>query len=197
MSPPSTRHALCLLLIAVAALSGKEAHGEDWIYYAGSRPDLSLESTLKDPYIANRLEPVSEAEAAARHFYDLESVAEGTPGAGGIVRVWEKYVLEKETKSYEETKAEIEREEESKLKRKLTAMDQSWIFPLAVTRATKEIWTLYEINCGSGDFIVLEVNQYDREGNRMTRETNFAREVWYPIQPDTVMQVLSETICRQ
>jgi hypothetical protein len=197
MSLLSTKRALLSSLLAVAVLAGIEARAEDWVFYAGSRPDLSQESTLKEPYIANRIKPVPEPEAIARHFYDAESVAEGTPGWGGIVRVWEKYSLEKETKSYKETKEETEKEEESRLKRKLTAMEQTWIFPLAVTRATKEVWTLFEINCDSGEFIILEVNQYDRTGSRMTRETNFAGQIWYPVQPGTVMQALLKTVCRQ
>lgn len=168
---------------------------DDWILYAASNAGEDPGLASRDWYVLNKKKPVPDIEAMALHYYDRESIGGNFDFPGGIFRVWEKYVVQRNTKSYEEAKAEVEKEEEKRLKRTITALDYARLFPLAVNRATKEVQTLYEINCDSTEFIILEVNHYDKDGNRMTRETNMDMELWYPIESDTVMNVLFQKIC--
>jgi hypothetical protein len=185
-----------ILFAAGAALACcRKLRADDWIFY-GASFQAETSSTLKDWYGLNRLPLVEKDKGNTYHFYDQDSLAASSPLPGSITRIWEKSVVQRETKNYFETKKEIEQEGEKKLQRKITALDQGWIFPLAVKRATKETHTLFEINCGTGEFIILEVNHYDRDGNRMSRETNMDRETWHAIEPGTIMEALSQQICR-
>jgi len=187
----------CILLaITLAGATLSEARGDDWVFYGGSiqKEDRGLE--LKDWYELNRLKPAPKTEATAHHYYDRDSLGYSSPFPGGIVRVWEKAVFQRETKDYEEARMDVEREEEKRLGRKITVLDYAWLFPLAVKRATKEITTLYEINCDSKEFFILEVNSYDKTGDRLTRETIFDKDLWLSIQTGTLMGVLSSEICR-
>ncbi len=193
----SPRPTLGIILFAAGAVLAccRELRADDWIFYAASL-QAETSSTLKDWYGLNRLPLVEKDKGNTFHFYDQDSLAASSPLPGSITRIWEKSVVQKETKNYFETKKEIEQEEEENLQRKITALDQGWIFPLAVKRATKETHTLFEINCGTGEFIILEVNHYDKDGNRMSRETNMDKETWHVIEPGTIMEALSQQICR-
>jgi len=187
----------CILLaLALAAFAAAEALGDDWVFYGGSLQQQGGGPGLRDSYELNRLEPAPKTEATAYHYYDRDSLGYSSPFPGGIVRVWEKAVFQKETKAYKEARKEVEREQEKKLGRKITVLDYAWLFPLAVKRATKEITTLYEINCDSREFYVMEVNNYDKTGDRLTRETIFDKDLWLPIRPHTLMEALSKEICR-
>lgn len=150
---------------------------------------------LRDWSRLNALKPVPKTEARTYHYYDLDSVAANSPFPGGSVRVWEKSVLQTEIKSYEEAREEIKEEEEARLKRKITVLDYAWLFPLAVNRATKESETSYTIDCDGREFFILEVNNYDKAGKRMTREANMTMDLWFPIQPDTMMELLYKEAC--
>lgn len=119
------------------------------------------------------------------------------PYPGGIVRVWEKAVVQRETPSYAKAREAVEREEEKRLKRKLTVLDAAKIFPLAINRATKEITTLYEINCDTLEFFIMEGNNYDSAGDRIAREANFDMNLWVAVRPGSVMEVLSKKMCEQ
>jgi Surface-adhesin protein E len=185
-----------LAVIGLAMLACAEARGDDWVFYGGSREEGVEESALRDWYVLNKLSLVSKAEATAYHYYDRDSVASNSPFPGGIVRVWEKYVFQRETKTYEEAREEIKKEEEARLKRRINQLDYVWLFPFAVTRATKETATLYEINCDTREFFLMEVNHYDKEGKRMTRETNMDMTLWIPIQPETMLELLSKEVCK-
>lgn len=196
MKSPSIKSFLILFVMGVA-LFPFILRADDWILYAASNAGDDPGMASRDWYVLNKKKPVSDVEAMAFHYYDRESVGGNFDFPGGIFRVWEKYVVQRNTKSYEEAKTEVEKEEERRLKRTITALDYAWLFPRAVNRATKEVQTLYEINCDSGEFIILEVNHYDKDGNRMTRETNMNMELWYPIEPDTVMQAFFQKICRE
>jgi len=187
---------MVLMAAGLVAFAGA-ARGEEWVFYSGSRLTGDTGPALRDWYGLNRLTPVPEAEAPALHYYDLDSVASNYPYPGGIVRVWEKAVVQRETKSYAKAREEVEREEEKKLKRKLTVLDAAKVFPLAVNRATKEITTLYEINCDTLEFFILEANNYDSEGDRIAREANFDMNLWIAVRPGSVMEVLSKKMCQQ
>jgi hypothetical protein len=184
-------------VLAATASNSALAGGDDWVAYAASDPARKAESTLGHSYILNVLVPVSGDAASADHFYDRDSVARSSPGAGGIVRVWERYVLRAETLSYEQTIASVEGAEEKRLGRKVSPIEHARLFPLAVQKATKEVRTLYEINCDSREFIILEVDHYDKDDQRMTRETNFAMGQWYRVEPGTVMDALFRQVCGQ
>ncbi len=171
--------------------------GDDWVRYAQSRGGASSRTAPRNPYILNKLAPASGSEITADHYFDRDSVGENFPGSGGIVRVWEKYVLRGDFENYEKTLEEVEAGEEKALKRKLTSIDHAWLYRLAINRAAKEVRTLYEINCDSGEFIVLEINLFDIDGRRLAREAAFAMGVWYPVEPGSVMEVLFSRICRQ
>ncbi len=185
-----------LFSVGICVFAGQQVGNEDWVQYGTSRGEADKGGTVKDWYRLNRVKPVSEAEAAVCHFYDRDSLASSSPYSGGISRVWEKSVVQRATKDYFETKQDIEKQEEERLKRKLTTLDQAWIFPLAVKAATKETHTLFEINCDSREFVILEVNHYDKDGNRMSRESNMDIGTWHPIEPGTMMEALSRQICR-
>jgi len=176
---------ICLILIV-----SPKMWPENWVFYGASRSQINTESTLMDWYVLNRTIPVSKDQAAVNHFYDRESLTVSSPFSGGIVRVWEKSVLQGPVKSYKEAREEVEREREEQLMRKLTSIDQGWVFPLAVKRATKEIHTLFKINRDSGEFLILEVNYYDSEGERITRELNSVRAVWHHVAAGTIMEEL-------
>ena len=182
-------------MIALAILSRAVVWADDWVFYAGSRQGEVHDSTLREWYALNRLNPVSESEATALHYYDGDSVASNSPFPGGTVRVWEKSVFKKETKRYEDAKAVIEREEEARLNRKIGVLDYGWLFPMAVNRATKEITIFLEINCDTNEFFIKEANTYDKTGERMTREVIPDEYFWSPIRPGTIMEVLSRKVC--
>jgi hypothetical protein len=145
----------------------------------------------------NRLRPVPKDEATAYHYYDQDSIASNAPYPGGIVRVWERFVLRKETMTYDEAREEIQREEEARLKRKISTMDYAWLFVHTVNRATKQVETLYEINCDTREFFIMEVNYYDKAEKRMSREVNMEMTFWIPIRPETLMETLCEKLCTQ
>lgn len=186
------------LLALVALLAGAQAQDEaEWEPYAASAWGMSGHAFLNDWYVLNKLEPVAdETVASARHYYDRASLASNAfEGAGGTIRVWEKIRFEGITRSYEEVRAEVVKEEQQQLGRPLTVLDMARVFPHAVNQATKEIRTLFEINCESGEFIVLEVNLYDVEGSRMISEKNANMDLWYAIRPGTVMSLLAGKAC--
>jgi hypothetical protein len=188
---------LALMAACVLVASGTDARAEEWVYYAGSNMPGDTGPALRDWYGLNRLKPLSESGAQSLHYYDQDSVASNFPIPGGIVRVWEKAVVQKETRAYKDAREEVEKEEEDRLKRKLSVLDMARIFPLAVHRATKEIRTLYEINCDTQEFFIMEGNNYDTVGDRISRETNFDMNLWVAVRPGTVMEVLSKKMCGQ
>jgi hypothetical protein len=193
----SVKPGLILVIVGLAVLAHAEARGDDWVFYGGSGEQGVQESALRDWYVSNRLRPLPKNEATAYHYYDRDSIASNYPySSGGIVRVWEKYIFERETKTYDEAREEIEREEEARLKRKISPLDYGWLFLYAANRATKEVTTLYEINCDSKEFFILEVNQYDKAEKRMTRETNMEMTLWVAIQPETMMELLANEVCK-
>ena len=185
-----------LAVVGLSIFAFSEAWGDDWVFYGGSREERVKESTLRDWYVLNRLRPLPKNEATTHHYYDRDSVASNYPYPGGIVRVWEKYVFQRETKTYEEVREGIEKEEEKRLKRKLNTLDYGWLFLFAANRATKEVMTLYEINCDTREFFIMEVNQYDKAEKRMTRETNMEMTLWVVIQPETIMELLRKEVCK-
>jgi len=182
-------------VLAIATLSSTALHADDWAFYAGSRQGEVHDSTRREWYALNRLDPVSENDATALHYYDRDSVASNSPFPGGLVKVWEKSVFKKETKAYEDAKAEIEIEEEARLNRKISVLDYGWLFPMAVNRATKEITIFLQVNCESNEFFIIEVNTYDKTGERMTREVIPDEYFWSPIRSGTIMEVLSRKLC--
>jgi hypothetical protein len=184
------------ILIGIFLILMSNARADDWIFYSASMAGADPGSKLRDWYILNKIKPVPEKEARAYHYFDRESIGGNVGFPGGIFRVWEKYVIQRETKGYEETKAEVEKEEEIRRGKKLNSLDYAWLFPLVVNRAAKEIQTLYEINCDSREFIILEINHYDIDGNRMSRDANMEMDLWYPIEPGTVMEALFQHICQ-
>jgi Surface-adhesin protein E len=191
------RPGVILVVVGLAVLAHAEVRGDDWVFYGGSREQGVKESALRDWYVSNRLRPLPKNEATAYHYYDRDSIASNYPySSGGIVRVWEKYVFQRETKTYEEARVEIEKEEEKRLKRKINVLDYGWLFPFAANRATKEVTTLYEINCDTGEFFILELNQYDKAERRMTRETNMEMTLWVPIRPETMLELLCKQVCQ-
>jgi hypothetical protein len=192
---PAFRFAFFLAAVALVILSPTVVRADDWAFYAGSRQGEVHDSTLREWYALNRLNPVSESEATALHYYDRDSVASNSPFPGGTVRVWEKSILKKATKSYEDAKTEIEREEEARLNRKISVLDYGWLFPMAVNRATKEITIFLEINCDTNEFFIKEANTYDKTGERMTREIIPDEYFWSPIRSGTIMEVLSRKVC--
>ena len=186
-----------IVIIGFSIFASAEVWGDDWVFYGGSGQGEVKELLLRDWSRLNKLKPVPKTEAKTYHYYDQDSVASNSPFPGGIVRVWEKAALQKEIESYEEAREEIKKEEEIRLGRKINVLDYAWLFPLAVNRASKETETLYEIDCDSREFFILEVNNYDKARQRMTRETNMAMDLWFPIQPETVMELLYKEVCKQ
>jgi Surface-adhesin protein E len=174
-----------------------DVRGDDWVFYCASGREETSGSALNDWYGLNRLTCRPKTGASSYHYYDRDSLAPSSPFPGGIVRVWEKSVLQKETESYEEAREAIAKEEEIRRKRKISELDYAWLFPMAVNRAAKETATLFEIDCDSKKFMVLEGNHYDKAGKRMTREATFDMELWLPIQPQTVMEALYRNACRE
>ena len=193
-SPP--RWGLVLAAVALTALFRTDVRGDDWVFYCASERVEAAGSTLRDWYGLNSLTCRHKIGASSYHYYDRDSLAASSPFPGGIVRVWEKSVLQKETKSYEEAREAVAKEEEVRRKRKINELDYAWLFPMAVNRAAKETATLFEIDCDSETFLVLEGNNYDKGGQRMSRETAFDKELWLPIQPQTVMEALYQHVCK-
>ena len=192
---PAFRFAFFLAAVALVILSPTFVRADDWEFYGGSRQGEVHDSTLREWYALNRLNPVSESEATALHYYDRDSVASNSPFPGGIVKVWEKSVFKKETKSYEEAKAELEKEEEARLKRKIGVLDYGWLFPMAVNRATKEVTIFLQVNCDSNELFIIEVNTYDKTGERMTREIIPDEYFWSPIRSKSIVEVLASKVC--
>jgi hypothetical protein len=193
----SFRLGFILISVALATVTSMEVYGDDWVFYSGSDQEPPRGAALRDWYELNRIKPVAKGEAKTHHYFDQDSAASSSPSPGGSVRVWEKGVLQRETQGYEEAKARIEKEEEKRLNRKISVLDYAWIFPMAVNRVAKEVRTLYEIDCDSKEFFILEGNCYDKAGQRMTREATFDMELWLPIQPGTVMEALYNNVCSQ
>jgi len=185
-----------IFAVGLSIFAFSEVRADDWVFYGGSGQGEEKELILRDWSRLNKLKPVPKTEARTYHYYDRDSVASNSPFPGGSVRVWEKAVLQKEIKSYEEAREEIKEEEETRLKRKINVLDYAWLFPLAVNRASKETETLYDIDCDSREFFILEVNNYDKAGKRMTREANMVMDLWFPIQPGTMMEVLYNEVCK-
>lgn len=190
------RFAPLLVLVALLAGTGVQDEGE-WQLYAASGWGRDGHAILNDWYVLNKLIPVAEAaEAAALHYIDPDSVASSAfESTGGTVRVWEKLVFRETTKPYTEVREEVEREERHRLGRELTVLDMAAVFPHAVNQAAKEVRTLFEINCESGEFIVLQVDLYDVEGSRMISERNSNMDLWYAVRPGTVMELLAKKVC--
>jgi hypothetical protein len=172
------------------------ASAEEWVFYAGTFQSPVPDSTRREWYSLNRLSPLPEGKANVLHYFDQDSVAYNSPFPGGKVKVWEKSVYQKETKSYEEIKAEIEKEEEKRLNRKITVLDYGRLFPMAVNRATKEVTTLLEIDCSGKEFFIIEVNTYDKTGDRLSREIIPDEYLWSPVGSNSIMEVLAQKICR-
>lgn len=191
----SVKSAFRLLFIGLAVFICTDGWAEDWVFYAGSLQGEVSESAIREWYGLNRFHPVSEAKANILHYYDHDSVASNSPFPGGIVRVWEKAVFKKETVSYEEARTEIEKEKEASLKRRLSVLDYAWLFPAAVNRATKEITTLYDFNCDTREFFILELNTYDHTGKRMTREVMGDKYFWSPLRSGTILEILFRKVC--
>ena len=191
-----TKFRVILAIVGLSVLASSDGWAEEWVLYAGSSPVEDEQSGLIDWYASNKLKPASETRATVHHYYDRESVASNSPVGGVIFRVWEKSVTQGEIRTYDETIEEIEKEEEKKLKRRTTILDMARVFPIAVKRAAKEIATLYEINCENGEFYVLEVNTYDKTGQRMTRKLNMDTASWATVHPGTVMELLSKEVCK-
>jgi hypothetical protein len=187
---------LWMILVVAGLVAGTAAWGDDWAFYGGSGQEGVEESILRDRYVLNRYRPVPKEEAKTYHYYDPDSAASNSPYSGSVVRVWEKSVLQKETKGYDDAREEVQREEEARLGRPINVLDYGRLFPLAVNRATKETATLLEINCASRQFIVLEIDNYDKTGKRMTRETTMAMDLWFHIQPETMMEALYQIVCK-
>lgn len=185
-----------LAAFALAILFRVDAQGHDWVFYCASNREEAAGTTLRDWYGLNTLTCRPKAGASSYHYYDRDSLGAATPFPGGIVRVWEKSVLQKETETYEEARDAIAREEGTRRKRKINELDYAWLFPMAVNRAAKETATLFEIDCDNEKFMVMEGNNYDKVGQRMSRETAFEKELWLPIQPDTVMEALYRNVCQ-
>lgn len=189
---------LAPLLVLVSLLAGGRVQDETvWEPYAASSWGRSGHAILNDWYVLNKLVPVGNAaEASALHYIDADSVASSAfEGTGGTVRVWERLVLREVRKPYAEVRAEVEREERRRLGRELTVLDMAAVFPHAVNQAAKEVRTLFEINCESGEFIVLQVDLYDVEGSRMISERNSNMDLWYAVQPGAVMELLAKKVC--
>jgi hypothetical protein len=194
-SPP--RWGLFLAAFALAVLFSTDVMGIDWVFYCASGREEAEGLTLRDWYGLNSLTCTPKIGASSYHYYDRDSLASSSPFPGGIVRVWEKSVLQKETESYDETRDAIAKEEEIRRKRKINELDYAWLFPMAVNKAAKETATLFEIDCDSEKFLVLEGDNYDKAGQRMSRETTFDMELWLPIQPKTVMEALYRNVCEK
>jgi hypothetical protein len=193
----AVKFGIAIAVSGFCLLASGEVRGEDWVFYGGSGQGEVKELILRDWSRLNHLTPVPKTEAKTHHYYDRDSVASNSPLPGGTIRVWEKAVLQSDLKSYEEAREEIKKEEETRLKRKINMLDYAWLFPLAVNRASKETETFYDIDCESKEFFILEVNNYDKEGKRMTREANMAMDLWFPIRPNTVMELLYKEVCSQ
>jgi Surface-adhesin protein E len=196
MKPISLVLGFILMAVGITVFACTEVLADDWIFYGGSGQEGVEESILRDRYVLNRYRPVLREEARTYHYYDPDSVAADSPYSGSIVRVWERSVLQKETKGYDNAREEVQTEEEARLGRKINVLDYARLFPLAVNRATKETTTLLEINCASRQFIVLEIDNYDKTGKRMTRETTMAMDLWFHIQPETMMEALYRLVCK-
>lgn len=177
-------------------MASPAAVAEEWVFYAASAKPANKEQTLINWYQANSLKPVAEDKAAIRHYFDEESVAANSPFGGGTVRVWEKSVVQGKVQSYDETMRVLEREEEKRLKRKLTTLDAARLFPRAVGLAVKEITTQYEIACEEKELYVREVNSFDSTGAQMTRQLNMDTAFWAPIRPESVMEELMKKVCQ-
>lgn len=186
-----------LALFGSAALFGAESRGEDWVFYAGSAHEEAGGAGLRDWYGINRLKPLPREEAKTDHYYDKDSVAFNSPFPGGTARVWEKSVIRRETKIYEEARGDIWKEEEARLNKKLNPLEAAHLFPDAIKRATKEIKTLFEINCETREATLLEINIYDKAGKRMSREFNRDSTLWFGVQPGTVMDLLQSKACKE
>lgn len=192
---PSPRPPGLSLVLTFALLFPPQAGAEEWSLYGQSSRRPLRQAAPADWYALNKIMPVPAAEASADHYIDEESMGTSPIAASNIIRVWEKTVFKNESKPYEATRADVEKEEEQRLGRGLTVLDMARIFPLAVNRATKEIRTLYEINCESREFVILEVDLFDVEGGRIIRETNPNLDIWYPVSPGTLMEVLYAKTC--
>jgi len=184
-----------MLVAACLALSPSWVSAEEWALYAGSWMDRPAKAALGDWYALNKLPPVPGPEATADHYIDEESIGGSLVAETAIVRVWEKYVLRAETEPFEEVRAKVIAEEQIRLGRKLGIIDMPGLFPLVVNRAVKQVRTLFEINCYSNEFTILEVNIYDSEGSRMVREAGFNTDIWMPIIPGTVMETFAKKAC--
>lgn len=172
------------------------AHGDEWVFYASSGQKVDLGRAVRDYYVLNRLPPLDNSKSeTTRHFYDRDSLGYNSPFGGGTVRVWEKAVIKKETPSYERAREMVQNEERKRLNRELTVLDTSWILNMAANRAAKEITTYYEINCDTEEFFVLEVNTYDKNGLRMTREVISNKYLWSQVAPGTLMGILARKLC--
>ena len=194
-SPPGWGLVLAAFLLAV--FFSTDVMGIDWVFYCASGREEAKGLTLRDWYGLNSLKCTPKIGASSYHYYDLDSLASNSPFPGGTFRVWEKSVLQKETETYDETRETIIKEEEIRRKRKINELDYAWLFPTAVNRAAKEITTLFEIDCGTERFFILEGDNYDKAGQRMTRETAFDSELRSPIQPKTVMEALFQNVCNE
>lgn len=172
------------------------ALAEEWVFFTASDKPPNRDQTLIDWYQANSLKPAPEDKAAIRHYYEEESVSANSPFGGGTVRVWGKAVVQGDVKPYNQTMAELEREEEKRLRRKLTTLDTSWLFPMAVSRSIKEINTQYEISCDEKEFYIYEVNSIDASGEKMTRQLNMDTAIWVRIKSGSVMEELFKRVCQ-
>lgn len=197
MKIPWLKLMISLSLFAFVALFCGESRGEDWVFYTGSAHEEAGGPGLRDWYGMNRLKPLPREEAKTDHYYDKDSVAFNSPFPGGTVRVWEKSVIRRETKIYEEAREEVWKEEEARRDRKLSPLEAAHLFPDAIRKATKEIKTLYEINCDTREATLLEINLYDRAGKRMSREFNRDATLWFGVQSGTVMDLLQSKVCKE
>ncbi len=186
---------LFLLLVTALPIRCGPQDQDAWLLYGLSQRASADRGRVWDWYALNKLAPSAPDEATAEHYVSEGSLDPSLIAEAAIVRIWERSVFRRPAKPFEEARREVLGEEERRLGRKLGIIDMPGLFPLVVSRAVKEVRTLFEINCYSNEFTILEVNIYDSEGSRMVREAGFNTDIWMPIAPGTLMDAFAKKAC--
>jgi len=191
-----------ILVIGFAVFGYAEVWGADWKVF----DEEILMFDRDDPSYTGK------AEYKRLYYYDRESIIKSSKD---IVKVWSKFVNQRETKSKEEAMEyvnkryleELEKEREllkkSKYKNEKEREDAIVMFMIVWNSlngfkyhqyALKYGMTLYQFNCLERTYRELENGNHDKEGNYLSGYGD--QKTLHNIEPESQMEKLYKKVCK-
>ena len=183
---------LGVILIGLLILGNAEVWGADWKVF--DEEIISFEES--DPNSKGK------SEYKRLNYYDRESI---TRPSKGIVKIWSKFVDQRETLSHEKAIEYVHKEYEKWMKnqkykdeKEKNMVGQLWM----VTKGDKKIHQysfkygliLYQFNCLERTYRELESGYYDKEGTFLSGYGD--RKSTFEIEPESQIEKLHKKVCK-